>query len=125
MQPQPEAAPGAVSEMNQFESVQKFGKDGVEATTKAFGAYSRHAQVAAVEVADYAKRSFEHGTAAMERLLSAKTLDKAVEVQVEYLKGSYEAFVAQSTKMGQIYATLARETFAPFERFAPGVAPRA
>ncbi len=45
--------------MNQFESVQKFGKDGVEAATKAFGAYSRNAQVVAVEATDYAKRSFE------------------------------------------------------------------
>ena len=125
MRDQPEAAPGAVSDMNQFENVQKFGKDGVEAASKALGAYSRNAQVIAVETADYAKRSFEQGTSAMERLLSAKTLDKAVEVQAEYLKASYEGFVAQSTKMGEIYATLAREMFAPFTRFAPASAPRA
>ena len=111
--------------MNQFESVQKFGKDGAEAAMKALNAYSRNAQVAAVEATDYAKRSFEQGTAAMERLFSAKTLDKAVEIQTEYLKAAYQGFVSQSARMNEVYTTLAQETFAPFQRLAPAQAPRA
>ena len=51
----------------------------------------------------------------MENLLSAKSLDKAVEVQSEYAKSAYEGYVTLATKLGQIYAELAKETFKPYE----------
>ena len=101
--------------MNQFESLQKFGKDGADAAMKAFGALSRNSQTVAVEVTDYAKRSLEQGTAAMERLLSAKSLDKALEIQTEYVRTAYEGFVAQATKMGELYAGMVQEVSAPFQ----------
>jgi hypothetical protein len=47
--------------------------------------------------------------------LSAKSLDKAVEVQSEYAKSAYEGYVTLATKLGQIYADLAKETFKPYE----------
>ncbi len=38
-----------------------------------------------------------------------------MEVQSEYLKSSYEDFVAQSTKLGELYADLAKQAYKPFE----------
>jgi hypothetical protein len=38
-----------------------------------------------------------------------------MEVQSEYLKSSYEDFVAQSTKLSELYAGLAKEAYKPFE----------
>ena len=87
----------------------------MDAALKTFGAVSKGAQAMAVEAADYAKKSFEQGTATLEKLVGAKTLDKAIEIQTEYLKGAYEGFVAQATKMGELYTTLAKEAFKPFE----------
>jgi hypothetical protein len=101
--------------MKQFENIQQLGKDNVEATLKAFGTLSASAQTIAVETADYAKKSFEQSTATLEKLVSAKTLDKAIEIQTDYFKSSYESFVAQATKMGELYTNLARETFKPIE----------
>jgi hypothetical protein len=101
--------------MQQFDNVQKFGKDNVDAALKTFGAVSKGAQAIAVESADYAKKSFEHGSAALERLVGAKTLDKAIEIQTDYMKSAYEGFVSQSTKMSELYASLAKEAFKPFE----------
>ena len=76
---------------------------------------SKGAQAIAVEAADYAKKSFEQSTATLEKLVGAKTLDKAIEIQTDYLKTAYEGFVAQSTKLGELYANLAKEAFKPFE----------
>ncbi|KAA2235144.1 phasin family protein [Salinarimonas soli] len=101
--------------MNQFENIQQFGKDNVEATMKAFGTLSASAQTIAVEAADYAKKSFEHSSATLEKLVGAKTLDKAIEIQTDYFKASYEGFVAQATKMGELYTNLAKESFKPIE----------
>jgi phasin family protein len=100
-----------------FDEVQQFGKGGVEATMKSFGAFSKSVQAIATEAADYSKKAFEDGTAAAEKLMGAKTLDKAVEVQSDYFKKAYEAFVSQATKVSELYADLAKETYKPFEGY--------
>jgi hypothetical protein len=98
-----------------FEDLQTVGKDNVEATLKSFGAFSKSGQAIAVEVADYSKKSFEQGTAALEKLFGVKSFDKAFEVQADYAKTAYEGFVAQASKLGELYADLAKETYKPFE----------
>ncbi len=104
--------------MQQFDQIQKFGQENVDAAMKAFGTVSKGAQAIAVETADYAKKSFEQSTTTLEKLIGAKSLDKAVEIQTEYLRQAYEGFVSQSTKMGELYAAFAREAFKPYETVA-------
>jgi hypothetical protein len=48
-------------------------------------------------------------------LFGVKSLDKAIEVQTEYAKTAYEGFVAKASKIGELYADLAKETYKPFE----------
>lgn len=98
-----------------FEDLQQVGKENVDVALKSMGALSKSAQAIAVEVADYSKKSFEDGTAALEKLFGVKSLDKAIEVQTEYAKIAYEGFVAKASKIGELYADLAKETYKPFE----------
>jgi hypothetical protein len=98
-----------------IEEVQQLGKDNMDATLKSFGAWSKSMQAIAIELADYSKRAFEQGTAVTEKLIGAKSLDKAFEVQSDYVKNSYEGFVTQATKLGELYADLAKEAYKPFE----------
>jgi hypothetical protein len=104
--------------LKNFDDIQKYGKDNMDATMKAWGLVSKNVQAIAAETADYSKKSFEEGSAALEKLLGAKSLDKAIEIQTSYAKSAYEGFVAQATKMGELYAGLAKETYKPFESFA-------
>jgi hypothetical protein len=106
-----------------FDEVQKLGKDNVDATLKAFGALSKAGQTIAAEVADYSKKSFEDSTKVLEKLFSAKSLDKAIEIQTDYAKTAYEGFVAQATKIGELYADLAKETYKPYEAFVAKATP--
>ena len=99
------------------EDMQMMSKDNVDAAMKSFGAVSKGMQAIAVEVADYSKKAFEQGTAATEKMIAVKSLDKAFEVQSEFLKSSYESFVAEATKIGELYANLAQETYKPFEGY--------
>jgi phasin family protein len=103
--------------MKSFDDMQKFGKDSADATMKSWGALSKSAQAIAVEMADYSKKAFEDGAAATEKLFSAKSLEKAVEVQSEYVKTAYEGFVSQSAKLGELYSDLAQEAYKPFESY--------
>jgi hypothetical protein len=82
---------------------------------KSFGVASKGMQAIATEVADFQKKSFEEGSAALEKLLGSKTLDKAFEVQTEFYKSAYEGFVSKATKIGELYADLAKESYKPIE----------
>lgn len=106
-----------------FDEMQKFGKETVEAGMKAFGAASKSAQAIAVETVDYSKKAFEEGASAVEKLFGAKSLEKAIEVQQDYLKNAYEGFVAQATRIGELYADLARESYKPYEDYLGKVKP--
>ena len=59
--------------------------------------------------------SFETGTATLEKLAGVKTLDKAIEIQTDYVKTAFEGAVAQMTKMGELYASIAKDAYKPFE----------
>jgi len=98
-----------------FEQIQKLGQDNLEAAAKAFSAFSSNVQTIATETADYARKSFEHGSSVAEKLIGAQSLDKAIEVQTAYVKGTYDSLVSQSAKMSALYAALATDTFKPFE----------
>jgi hypothetical protein len=56
-------------------------------------------------------------------MLGAKSIDKALEIQTDYAKTAYEGFVAQATKIGELYADFAKETYKPFESYMVKVAP--
>ncbi|HEU4356996.1 MAG TPA: phasin family protein [Xanthobacteraceae bacterium] len=98
-----------------IDDIQKLGKDNVDATVKSLGALSKSLQAITVEIADYSKKMFEQSAAATEKLIGAKSFEKAIEVQSDYAKTSYESFVAEATKLGELYADLAREAYKPFE----------
>jgi phasin family protein len=106
--------PGRLMDMT-TDQMQKLGKDSMDMAMASLGAWTKKAQTIATEVADYSKKSLEDSAAAWEKLIGAKSLEKAMEVQKEYLKSSYEDFVAQSTKLSELYAGLAKEAYKPFE----------
>jgi len=97
------------------EEMHKFGKDSMETMMSSFGAWTKNAQAIASEITDYSKKSIEDSAAVWERLLGAKSLEKAIEIQSAYLKSSYEDFVAEATKLGELYTDFAKEAYKPFE----------
>ena len=101
--------------MKSFEEFQSFGKEGFEAYVASSTALTKGLQSLAQETADYSRKAFEKSNEAFEKATAAKSLDKALEVQQAYAKESYEAFVAQMTKMGELYVAAAKEAYKPFE----------
>ncbi|GAB4354415.1 MAG: phasin family protein [Oricola sp.] len=98
-----------------FEDANKIGKEMMDHTLKSYAAMSKGVQAIASEATDYSKKSYEDSVATFEKLAAAKSLEAAMEVQTEFVKSAYEAFIAQSTKMGELYADLAKEAYKPFE----------
>jgi hypothetical protein len=97
------------------EDLQKLGKNSMDVAFTSFGVWTKGAQAIAVEMVDYSKKSAESSAAAWEKLTSAKSLDNVLEVQSQYLRSSYEDFVAEATKLGELYVDLAKQAYKPFE----------
>ena len=100
------------------DQIQKFGRDTVDVALASFGAWAKNVQTVASEVADYSKKSLGESAAVWEKLMSAKSVERAMEVQSDYLKSSYEGFVVQSTKLGELCAEFAKDAYKPFETMA-------
>ena len=98
-----------------LEDFQKFGKEQLEAATVASSAWTKGVQQIATEATDYSKKSLEASSGMMEKLMGVKSVEKAIEVQTEFAKHSYESFVAQSTKFGELFTNLAKDSFKPVE----------
>ena len=104
--------------MQPFEQNAKMSQEILDTGMKSFAGLSTSMQTIGSEAADYSRKAFERAGETTEKVLSAKSLDKAMEIQSDYLKGAYEDFVAQSTKMGDLYAEMAKEAYKPYESFS-------
>jgi hypothetical protein len=98
------------------EEFQKVGKEGFEAVVSSYGDANKGFQAIVAEVTDYSKKAFEDGTRAFQQLVSAKSVEHAVEVQSQYVKKAYEGHIAQMTKLGEMYVSLAQNAFKPQAR---------
>lgn len=94
-----------------------FGKDNIDVALKSADAVAKGMQAMAVEAVDYSKRSFDAGGAAIEKLLAAKSLDKAVEVQSEVVRSAYEDYVSQVARVSEIVTDMAKGAYRPYEAF--------
>jgi hypothetical protein len=98
-----------------FEDAGKYGKEFLDSSLASFTAVTRDAQAISSEASDYATTVFETGAAAVQKLISAKSIDRVVEIQTAYAKQAYEGFVAEATRISELYADMAKDAYKPFE----------
>ena len=91
-------------------------EDGFDAAVRSYGDANKGFQAIVAEATNYSKTAFEEGTRAFQQLLGAKSVEQAVEIQSQYVKKAYEAHIAQMTKLGEMYVSLAQNAFKPQAR---------
>ena len=98
-----------------FEEFQKVGKDGFDAAVRSFGEMKKGFQAIAAEVTGYSKKAFDDSTRAFEQLIGAKSIEQAVEIQSQYAKKAYDTYMAEMSKLGEMYVGLAKDAYKPVE----------
>lgn len=101
--------------MFNFDEANKKGKEAMDSALKNYSEVAKGFQAIAAEASDYSKKSFQDMASHFEALTSVKSIEQAVELQSGYLKSSYEGFVAEATKMSEMYADLAKTAYKPYE----------
>ena len=105
-----------------FPEIKEFSTAPFEAFTTATASSAKALQAIAAETTDYSKKSFEKSRAHFEKLIGVKKIDEAIQLQSDFVKAAYEDFVAQATKVGEMYSSLAKEAFKPIN-VAPAAQP--
>lgn len=95
---------------------QKASKDGFDATLRSFGETNKGLQALVAEMTDYSKKALDDGIHAWEQLLGVKSIDQAVQIQSQYAKRAYDNYMAELSKLGEMYMALTRNAYAPVER---------
>ncbi len=98
------------------EEFQRVTKNGFDTSVRSFGEMGKGFQAIHTSMMDYTKRSFEDGTRAFEQLAGAKSIEQAWEIQSQYAKKAFETYVAQASKIGEMYVDLARSAYQPVEQ---------
>jgi len=80
-----------------------------------FSSIQQHLTAITTAQTDYAKSSFEASKAYFEKLAGVKSPDKFVQLTMDHTKSAFETFVAEATKVGDLYKDFAKEAFTPFK----------
>ena len=99
--------------MFKFDEANLYSKDAMDKVLKTYSNTSKGFQAIASETADYAKKSFEASVAHFQNLMGVKSFESAIELQTSYTKTALEGYVAEMTKLGEMYADLAKEAYEP------------
>ena len=67
----------------------------------------------------YAKSSFEANKSYLEQLATLKAPDQAMQLMTDHMKTSYETFVAEAQKIGDMYKNLFTTALLPVTEAMP------
>jgi phasin family protein len=96
-----------------FEDVTQFGQDNVEAMVASSKVMAKAAEEMNAEVIAFSKKSYEDSMAAAKEIASSKSVSEFFEKQTSFAKTSFETFVAEASKLNEMYSQAAKEAFAP------------
>lgn len=104
---------------------QKISKEGFDAALRSYGELTKGFQAITAKVTEYSKKAFEDATGAFEQLVGSKSIEQAIEVQSQYAKKAYDSWVAEASKLSEMYVGLARDAYKPVEQVVAKRTPKA
>jgi phasin family protein len=99
-----------------FEDVDAVGRELLDSGLESFAAVSKGVQAITVNATEYARKTCAEGGAALRKLATAKSPEALVDMQSGYARSAYQSLIAESTRLLERYAELARDAYQPFER---------
>ena len=76
------------------------------------------AQAIALAYGDYTRKSWLNGRFLVERLITARSFDEALEIQGDFARQAYANFVAHSERLCELYGAWPQQCFRPSENVA-------
>ena len=113
---------GAEALKNGFEKAVKnydhfvgFGKETVEAYTKAANVAAKGAETLNNEIFAFSKQTFENTVAQTKALMATKSVHEAIELQSDFAKTQFDGYVSKMTQLSEIVVATTKDSFAPIQ----------
>jgi phasin family protein len=113
---------GADAVKNGFEKTAKFcsnanefGKDTAEAYMESATIAGKGFQTMNSEAYAFTKQSAADAMAAGKAIMGSKSIHEAFELQTEFAKNAFEAYVSQLTKFSELFTATAKQSYAPLK----------
>jgi phasin family protein len=98
-----------------YDTVLGYGKDTVEAYMKSATIAGKGVETINSELYSYSKDAIEESIAASKAILGSKSVHEAFELQTDYAKSAFEAYVGELTKFSELVTSTTKSTFAPLQ----------
>jgi hypothetical protein len=95
---------------------QKITKDNYDAVVRSYGELGRGFQDIGTHVTNYSKQAFADATSTFEKLAVAKSIEQVIEIQSQAAKKGYDTWMAEASKIGEMYVSAARDAYKPVEQ---------
>jgi hypothetical protein len=92
---------------------QKAAERGLEAASQSFSETNKGFQALAAEMTDYSKRAFDDAMRTWEQMIGVKSVEKAFDIQSQYVKRVYENHMAELSKLAEMYTAMVRNASTP------------
>jgi phasin family protein len=109
--------------MSNVEQLQQGIEEQSDPATASGKTVAARIQAIAAAHADYTKKAVQEGSEFMTKLADLKVPGDVMALQSDYAKTSYEAFVAETKKISELYTDLAKQAYEPLESWATKVTP--
>jgi phasin family protein len=109
--------------MSNVEQLQQNVQQQSDAAMASANTVAASVQAITAAYSDYTKKALADGSEFMTKLASLKTPSDVMALQSEYAKTAYESFVAETKKISELYAELAKQAYKPLEGFVAKMTP--
>jgi phasin family protein len=96
-----------------YDDLASFNRANLDAVVAAGTAAAKGLEAINAEVLAFAKGQLEGSMTATKALIGAKTLQELVDLQNEYAKSSFDAYMAQMARIGELTAKATQDAFEP------------
>jgi phasin family protein len=98
------------------EDLQELGKDNYDGMVRSYGEVNKTFQTIAERWTDFSKQSLEDAMRAWQQMISAKSPEQLHQIQSDYAKKAYDDWMAEMTKLGEMYSSAAHDAQNPAEQ---------
>jgi phasin family protein len=92
------------------------GSYGYETIVRSYGELNKTFRTIADRWTDFSKQSLEDAFRAWQQMISAKSPEQLHQIQSDYAKKAYDDWMAEMTKLGEMYSSAAHDAQNPAEQ---------
>lgn len=98
-----------------YEQIFAYGKDTMDAYLKSANVAGKGVESLQNEIYSFSKQAIEDQMAAAKALMASKSVHEAFELQSDFAKSAFEAYVGEMTKLGELFASTTKGAIEPLQ----------